>query len=129
MTTITKEEINYAWKGCIANMEPSDTVIFYSVRSYKQYKKLSVMNNEEITKQAKMWRKHIRAGAIECHDYNNTENTIDGKKYYGLVVQQEDYENLDPLGLMIMGYMVSGCIYFFISKHNRDSIFNFINEN
>ena len=120
--------MKHAWDGCLATMEPSDTVIFCCMRAYAQYKMLSVMNNTETTTQAKIWRKLIRAGDIECHDYNNNETTIEGKTYYSLVIQPKDYETCDPLGIFMAGTMVSGHIYYFKSKQNRDTIFKFINK-
>ena len=122
----TKDEMKYAWDGCLANMKPSDTVIFCCVRDYERYNMLSVMNNAEISTQAKIWRKQIRAGDVECHDYNNRETTIDSKTYYSLVIQSKNYEGFDLLGLFMGGIMVSGFIYYFKSKQNRDTIFKFI---
>ena len=127
MTSFHREQIVDSWLGCLKNMEKDDTVIFLHHQSFEQSKMLSVMNNEELKIQAKLWRKQIKSGLVECHDYNNKEHEIDGKKYYTLVIQSKDCP-LDPLGLFVIGEMVSGYIYCFEIKTNRDIIYKYINN-
>jgi len=127
---ISREQMEYAWKGCLDNMEKGDSVIFLHHELYHKTGMLSVMNNEEIKVQAKMWKKQRKQGKIEIHDYNNTTQKIDGKEYYTLVVQPADLETavIDPLGLLKVGLMVSGYIYVFKNKTNRDIIFKYVNN-
>ena len=56
---ITKEQMNYAWKGCLANMEKDDSVIFLHQATFHKHKMLSVMNNKEVKIQAKMWQRGL----------------------------------------------------------------------
>lgn len=128
--TITREQIEYAWNGCLENMEKDDNVIFLHHELYHKTGMLSVMNNKETKDQAKIWRKQRKQGKIEIHDYNNTTQKIDGKEYYTLVVQPTDLEtaDIDPLGLLKVGLMVSGYIYVFKNKTNRDIIYNYVNK-
>jgi hypothetical protein len=64
-------------------------------------------------------------------DYNNKTRNIFNKEWHILVVQSyEDGEqvpqNPDPVGCMLMGYMVSGFIYAFQKKENRDDVANYV---
>ena len=88
------------------------------------------MNNKEIKIQAKMWRKQRKDGVIQMLEYNNKTYDVDGKKYYSIVVQPAfptDAE-IDPLGLLTLGVMVSGFVYVFKNKINRDIIFEYVNK-
>ena len=127
---ITRELMDYAWQGCLDNMEKDDSVIFFHHQLFHKHKMLSVMNNKELKVQAKMWRKHRKAGLIQIQDYNNETYEVDGKEYYALVVQPADLEDaqIDPLGLLTIGLMVSGYVYVFKNKVNRDIIFEYVNK-
>ena len=127
---ITRELMDYAWQGCLDNMQKDDSVIFFHHQTFHKHKMLSVMNNKELKVQAKMWRKHRKSGLIQIQDYNNETYEVDGKKYYTLVVQPTDLDDaqIDPLGLLTIGLMVSGYVYVFKTKTNRDIIFDYVNK-
>jgi hypothetical protein len=127
---ITKEQMDYLWKGCLANMEKDDSVIFLRQATFHKDKMLSVMNNKELKVQAKMWRKQRKEGLIQIQEYNNKTKDVDGKEYYSLVVQPTDLDNadIDPLGLLKIGLMVSGFVYVFKNKTNRDIIYEYVNK-
>ena len=92
---------------------------------------IAVMNIEELQGQMREWRKLAVQGKLKIMEYNNkTKKTFDGKEWHILVVQR--YENgfcvseePDPTG-MLMNYMVSGYIYAFQKKSNRDDIANWV---
>ena len=127
---ISKEQMDYAWKGCLDNMEKDDSVIFLHRELFRKHTMLSVMNNKELKVQAKMWRKQRKAGLIQIQDYNNKTYDVDNKEYYTLVVQPADLDtaDIDPLGLLTIGLMVSGFVYIFKNKTNRDLIFDYVNK-
>jgi hypothetical protein len=50
------------------------------------------------------------------------QHKFDGKEWYILVVQPENYTTPDPIGIMLMSYMVSGMVYCFKEKKNRDDV-------
>ena len=90
------------------------------------------LSKDQMGAQAQMWRDQIRNGKIECKDYNNfeLEDEETGKKWYCLVVQptNEEHARMDMVMMMIFGVMVDGFAYFYKTKSNRDSIFEFINK-
>ena len=95
-----------------------------------------LVNQIEMTEQMKSWRLLRKSGKIKIEEYNNKtqviediNTTLNGKKWYILVVQPTDEnENIavDPFGLMILGYMVSGYIYAFDKEVNRDAVYKYV---
>ena len=75
-----------------------------------------------------MWRKQRKEGVIQIIEYNNRTYDVDGKEYYSLVVQPSAFCELDPLGLLKIGLMVSGFVYVFKNKTNRDIIYEYVNK-
>ena len=77
--------------------------------------------------QMKDWRLQKKQGILTINTQNNKEYMISGKKWYTMVIQDVDLEknNIDPLGFGV-GYVVSGMIYWFSSKENRDSIVSYV---
>ena len=84
-------------------------------------------NNEDMKGQMKDWRLQKKQGILTINTQNNKEFMISGKKWYTMVIQDVDLEknNIDPLGFGF-GYVVSGMIYWFSSKENRDSIVSYV---
>lgn len=84
-------------------------------------------NKAEIQEECKRFRNLVKKGVLTMREENNTTLEIEGKKYYVFVVQHTDEEcnNIDPLAIA-NGFMVSGWVYFFPAKHNRDVLFKYI---
>jgi hypothetical protein len=84
-------------------------------------------NNDELLIEAKRFRKYKKEGKLIINEANHREFEIDGKTFYTFVVQDTNEQNnqIDPLGLGV-GFMVSGMIYFFVRKENRDNIYKWI---
>jgi hypothetical protein len=82
--------------------------------------------------QMKSWRKYAKDGKIKIAEYNNKTKIINGVEHYTLVVQEydngdfSDANSLDPMGMFILGEMVSGYVYLFKSKENRDKTFEYV---
>jgi len=94
-------------------------------------REIGVMNIKETQQQMKEWRKLALQGKLKIMDYNNKTKNIFNKEWHILVVQPyEDGEqvpqNPDPVGCMLMGYIVSGFIYAFQKKENRDDVANYV---
>ena len=84
-------------------------------------------NNEDMKGQMKDWRLQKKQGILTINTQNNREFMISGKKWYTMVIQDVDLEknNIDPLGFGV-GFVVSGMIYWFSSKQNRDSVISYV---
>jgi hypothetical protein len=95
---------------------------------------LSWFDKKEMTSQMKSWRKLAKEGKMKMGHYNNkTKKTDDGREWFFLVAQCYDPIttkmkecNFDPLGLFVMGEMVSGYLYAFRNKENRDKVFEYV---
>lgn len=84
-------------------------------------------NNDELLIEAKRFRQYKKEGKLIIRESNHREFEIDGKTFYTFVVQDTDDENnnIDPLALGV-GFMVSGMVYFFVRKENRDNIYKWV---
>jgi hypothetical protein len=91
------------------------------------------LNEVEMHGQMKLWRKSAKTGKVFMNDKNNIKVTAsDGKVWHILVVQpckEGDVHpdtGIDPCGLMVLGVMVSGNVYAYKSKENRDKVFSWV---
>jgi hypothetical protein len=92
---------------------------------------IGIMNIKELKEQMKTWRKLALGGKIKIMDYNIKTKNIFNKEWHIFVIQKyEDGEhvpqNPDRAGCMLMGYVVSGYIYAFKKKENRDDVANYV---
>jgi hypothetical protein len=92
----------------------------------------SFYNKTNSLDQMKSWRKLAKDGKIKIAEYNNKTKKINGVEHYTLVVQEyadgefSEANCLDPMGMFILGEMVSGYVYLFKSKENRDKTFEYV---
>jgi len=95
------------------------------------------LNKEQLNKQNKVWRNLIKSKRLCLDDKNNKSFKIYDKKVYTFVIQNlnsdGEYDELknsiDLLGLIGFSNkveMVSGYIYAFTSKTNRDTIYKYL---
>lgn len=88
-------------------------------------------NNSEIMRgDLKTWKQLQKQGMLTVLEANNRTFEINGKKYYALVVQDTDMDKnppIDPLAFGL-GFVVSGLVYFFKNKKNRDVIVEYLNN-
>ena len=84
-------------------------------------------NNDELRTEMKNWRELKKKNILVIREGNNREFEINGRVYYTLVIQDNDDENncIDELALGV-GFMVSGYVYFFVRKENRDAVFSYV---
>jgi len=111
------------------DMRPSDLAICWLQREGV----FSLYDKTEMTSQMKLWRKLAKEGKVKMGHYNNKDKKEGGRDWAILVVQPYDPItnkmkecDFDPMGLFIMGEMVSGFIYAFRSKENRDKVFEYV---
>jgi hypothetical protein len=68
---------------------------------------------------------------MRIEEFNDRTKTIDGVEWHFLVVQSTDPKDtlIDPIGCCLYGFTVSGTIYSFKSKDNRDKIRKYVMKN
>jgi hypothetical protein len=132
MTMFHREQFLSHFAAMEATKEQRD-ICFFGRRTNLQ-QGLSVLDKEEMTEQMREWRSLAKAGKLKIMDCNCKTTTLpNNKKAWFLVVQPFDPETgnmkdaqLDPVGLFIVGEMVSGYIYVFDSKRNRDAVKEYV---
>jgi len=89
------------------------------------------VDKDMVYKQFKIYKDLIKKGTIVCKDYNLPTKELLGKKWYGLVINgnSENPINMDVGSIRLFKYFVSGMVYWFSKKENRDSMFEWINKN
>jgi len=76
----------------------------------------------------------IATGHTECKEFNNREHpATDGRKWFQLVIQptkpdEMEMIGIDPISLMVCGFMVSGFVYHFADEQARDIMYCKINH-
>jgi hypothetical protein len=120
VNVISREQIktlyDYAWK-C---METSDIAISWQ----REHNAFQCLRQQDITKQWSKWSKHIQKGEIDALAINNVTKTYEGKTYYLMVVQPNINDPLiDPFGIVLLGFAVSGYIYAFFKEDQRDKFY------
>jgi len=89
------------------------------------------VDKDMVYKQFKIYKDLIKKGTLLCKDYNLPTKELLGKKWYGLVINgnSENPINMDVGSIRLFKYFVSGMVYWFSKKENRDSMFEWINKN
>jgi len=84
-------------------------------------------NKEDIRGEAKRFFHLRKKGLITMREDNNGSLELEGKTFHYFVVQHADEEcdTIDPFA-MANGLMVSGYVYFFTRKENRDALYKYI---
>jgi hypothetical protein len=130
MTTYHREQIENAFNNAFNDWRPDEVMMtFYCAR-----KRFNLYNKEVTQANMKIWRKLAKDGKIKIMEYNNKTKLINGVEHYIFVVQPYENEkmtdcNFDPMGLMVLGEMVSGFVYLFKKKENRNAIYNYVMKN
>ena len=130
MTTYHKDRIENAFKTAYNAWRPNDIMMtFYCVEQA-----FSLYNKGKSQNQMKIWRKFAKDGKAKIMEYNNKTIIINDVEHYMFVVQPYENEKMtdcdfDPMGLMVLGELVSGFVYLFKKKENRDVIYNYVMKN
>ena len=125
MSYFTREQITTMFDDCLTKrVKKTGEVAITFNHNHKQF---CLLNREEMDTQMKIWRKMRKDGGLKIKRYNSKTAEHNGKTYHFFVIQP--YENgkmeecnFDPMGLFILGEMVSGYIYAFPNKANRDAV-------
>jgi len=88
-----------------------------------------LMNNDEMKSLMKNWKK-LKVDCLRC---NFRDYKLNGKMYYGFVIQPQDLENtpMSAIGISISDtngntMMVSGYSYLAKSEANREAIWKYL---
>tara|TARA_R110000823_G_scaffold248435_1_gene372037 strand:+ start:162 stop:575 length:414 start_codon:yes stop_codon:yes gene_type:complete len=131
LTIITTKEERSKLSTVIENRESTDIVFFWH-HANKDY---CCGNTEEWSGEMKRFRKQRKEGTVTILEANNKTKVLgDDKKnktFYFMVIQDPDETKnpqIDPMGLAVKdgAFMVSGFIYAFKSKTNRDKSYKYI---
>ena len=125
-TIINRNALARNYVGMLQEKTKDDICWFYHVREGG----IAVMNIGELQEQMREWRKLAVQGKLKIMDYNSKTNKIFNKEWHILVVQrfengEQEYQPPDPVG-MLMNFMVSGYIYAFQKKSNRNDVAEFV---
>ena len=86
-------------------------------------------NNDELREQMKLWRKSVKKGDLLIREFNNKTFKIKGIDWYIMVVQDTAGNiGVDKIGLGFddAQFLVSGYIYVFKHKANRDATYKYV---
>tara|TARA_R110000868_G_scaffold375794_1_gene640456 strand:- start:1234 stop:1734 length:501 start_codon:yes stop_codon:yes gene_type:complete len=128
--TIRSEDVRKTLKKIVNNKEKSDICFTY----IRQVKDISVFNKEEMKPQMLAWKNLRKEKKLVIQEVNNETKIIGGKTFYILVVQPTNEDGviqdagIDPLGIGFDegAYLVSGYIYIYKTKDNRDNIYKYV---
>jgi hypothetical protein len=118
-----------AYEGWKNAQKKTDTVMFCHKRKFHEEGIFCAMNNTEMKVQMRQWRNFVKRGLLTIRFVNSKERTLeDGMTWYWFVVQPTNptESDIDSLGAFLLGEMVSGFIYCFKSKQNRDRVQEYI---
>ena len=138
MTSVDRNTLARQYLGMLQEKKKTDIAWNYA----GGHKGITVLNIEELHSRMKnSWRPMAKEGKLKIMMYNNLKKkTFDGKEWHILVVQS--YKNgevtndvmghpgcgWDPVGFCLMDDMfcVTGYIYAFQKKQNRDDVANWV---
>ena len=121
MPVFTKKDLQNSYTAMCISKKHDDVAFFAPQHSYPRDHQLHLMEPELWRRQIKQWRKGIIKGDLRCFSFNCKEKTIEGKKYYTLVVQNKQLNHWNcPFSLLMTGELVNGLVYYFFNKTNRD---------
>lgn len=128
MSYCTKDMIERAYDGWKTHSKETDTVMFLHYDQFQEARMFSAMNNTEMQTQMRLWRKLAKEGKVTIRFVNSKSKTLeDGNTWHWLVIQRPKcWVPYDTLGTMLLGFMVSGHIYCFKSKVNRDRVQEYV---
>lgn len=83
--------------------------------------------------QMKVFKKHIKSGKMKINHLNNKEHDLNGVKWYSMCFQQYDDNgnlcgNIDIGSIEVFSYHITGYVYYYINKKDRDNMFSHLNK-
>ena len=131
MPIISSNETRSTISTVLENREPRDIVFFY----HHNCGVYCCSDKNEWSEQLKIFRKERKSGKMHAQEENNKTFVLgDSKKnktLHFLVIQHTDENKnpqIDPMGLAVKdgAFLVSGLIYAFKNKTNRDASYKYI---
>ena len=135
MSMLNKEQVTAQWNKTIkdrkANRGKTGDATEMAICFVHYHKQFSLLNRGELNEQMRIWKKQRKSGEVRIKRYNSKTAVVDGKEYHFFVVQPTENGkmvdcNFDPMGLFILGEWVSGYIYAFTNKANRDAVEKYV---
>jgi hypothetical protein len=99
---------------------------------HRSWGRMACLTNENVKEEMIRWKKMRKEGKLVIQPCNSHDIKIKGKDWFVLTVQpleNNDVEDvgLDPMGIaQEVGILVTGYLYFFKSKKNRDAVQTFV---
>jgi len=97
---------------------------------HQQLGQLTWLDPKPFRDEMKRYKNFIREGRLLIRECNNQEKKINNVSWYSLVIQNtKDEQNEMCIGsLKLFGFAVSGFVYWFSSKTNRDNMYKWLNK-
>jgi hypothetical protein len=129
MSHITQQAITKAFEMSLTQRVKKTGEV--AITFNHQHEQFALLNREEMNGEMKRWKTLRKQGLIKMKRYNSKTAEYKGKSYHFLTLQPyKDGKlcpcNFDPMGLFILGEMVSGYIYAFTNKANRDAVEKYV---
>ena len=123
----TPENSKICYDNMLKQMKPKDIAWAYNATDNKCYS----YSITDIQFHMCAWRQMAKNGYVRIEEFNDRTKTIDGIEWHFLVVQSTDPNDtrIDAIGCSLYGFTVSGTIYSFRSKDNRDKIRKYVMKN
>ena len=127
MTFFFRTDIKKKYNGVLKLKKSSDLCLFF----HHDEKEFGLLNKHELEQQMRYWKKEVKANKLKIREYNNQTKIVDGKEWHILVIQPYDDNKLPDyspclFGMLVLNFGVSGYIYAFDNKNNRDMIYQYV---
>lgn len=105
------------------------------VMCYNQkFKEWTWCDEPQYLEQMKVFKNHIKSGRMKVNEYNNNEHDLNGVKWYSMCFQQYDDNgdlcgNIDIGSIEVFRYHITGFVYYYKNKTDRDNMFSYLNKN
>lgn len=93
----------------------------------------SWIDESDYVKQFNIYKLHIKSGRMKINEFNNNEHDLNGVKWYSMCFQQYDDNgelcgNMDIGSMEIFSYHITGFVYYYKNKKDRDNMFAHLNK-
>jgi len=123
MTFVSVKDQIKLLKNVINDIDDNETFFYWHYVS----KNVNFGTNDDMKIEMKIWKQMKKLDKLIMRECNNKSFEIEGTEYHILVLQDTDDEcnPIDPLALGVH-FHVCGLVYFFRSKKNRDTVYNYV---
>tara|TARA_R110000782_G_scaffold76849_1_gene152767 strand:- start:72 stop:758 length:687 start_codon:yes stop_codon:yes gene_type:complete len=96
----------------------------------KNVEKFNWLSKENVGHQFKKFKSGIKCGDLTCNINNNNTHELGVGKFHSLCVQVLPLENntIDAGSIHVFRYAISGCVYFFADRKNRDKMYEYLHK-